>query len=98
MMHDMTLHHNTEQSLRCLTHTHIHTHPTAYRTDAGKPWVLPVVRKVEKLLAEDDSLTHEYFPILGLEAFSVAASKILLGDSSPAFAEGRVRSCLRSSC
>ncbi|XP_050687176.1 aspartate aminotransferase, cytoplasmic-like [Eriocheir sinensis] len=64
----------------------------AYRTDEGKPWVLPVVRKVEKLLAEDDSLTHEYFPILGLEAFSVAASKILLGASHPAFSEGRVTS------
>ncbi|MPC12375.1 Aspartate aminotransferase, cytoplasmic [Portunus trituberculatus] len=62
----------------------------AYRTDDSKPWVLPVVRKVEKMLAEDDSLNHEYFPILGLEAFSTAASKILLGDSHPAFGEGRV--------
>lgn len=64
----------------------------AYRTDEGKPWVLPVVRKVEKILAADDSLTHEYFPILGLDAFSTAASKILLGASSPAIAEGRVTS------
>ena len=53
--------------------------------------MLPVVRKVEKMLAEDDSLTHEYFPILGLDAFSTAATKILLGPSSSAIAEGRVR-------
>ena len=35
----------------------------AYRTDAGDPWVLPTVRKVEKQLAEDDTLNHEYLPI-----------------------------------
>lgn len=35
----------------------------AYRTNAGEPWVLPVVSKVEKQLASDDTLNHEYLPI-----------------------------------
>lgn len=29
---------------------------TAYRTDEGKPWVLPVVRQMEVQLAADESL------------------------------------------
>ena len=35
----------------------------AYRTDGGVPWVLSVVSKVEKQLAADDTLNHEYLPI-----------------------------------
>ncbi|XP_045582730.1 aspartate aminotransferase, cytoplasmic [Procambarus clarkii] len=62
----------------------------AYRTDEAKPWVLPVVRKVEVELAADNSLTHEYFPILGLDVFSAAAARMLLGASHPAITEGRV--------
>lgn len=63
---------------------------SAYRTDEAKPWVLPVVRKVEAELAADMTLNHEYLPILGLESFSTAAAKMLLGASHPAIAEGRV--------
>jgi aspartate aminotransferase len=37
----------------------------AYRTDEGKPWVLPVVRKTERELADDETLNHEYLPVLG---------------------------------
>ncbi|KAB5581751.1 hypothetical protein PHYPO_G00179280 [Pangasianodon hypophthalmus] len=62
----------------------------AYRTDECQPWVLPVVRKVEKLIAEDDSLNHEYLPILGLPEFRSSASKIALGEDSPAVLEKRV--------
>ncbi|MCJ8730609.1 hypothetical protein PDJAM_G00186440 [Pangasius djambal] len=62
----------------------------AYRTDECQPWVLPVVRKVEKLIAEDDSLNHEYLPILGLPEFRSSASKIALGEDSPAILEKRV--------
>ncbi|KAK3877354.1 hypothetical protein Pcinc_017928 [Petrolisthes cinctipes] len=62
----------------------------AYRTDEGKPWVLPVVRKVEQELAADNTLNHEYLPILGLEAFSTAAAKMLLGATHPAITGGRV--------
>lgn len=62
----------------------------AYRTDDSQPWVLPVVRKVEKLIVADSSLTHEYLPILGLPEFRSSASKIALGDDSPAIKENRV--------
>lgn len=61
----------------------------AYRTDEGKPWVLPVVKKVERLLL-DDNLNHEYLPILGLPEFRSASSKVALGDDSCAIKEGRV--------
>ncbi|TMS23664.1 Aspartate aminotransferase, cytoplasmic [Larimichthys crocea] len=62
----------------------------AYRTDDCQPWVLPVVKKVERLIVEDDSLNHEYLPILGLPEFRSASSKVALGDDSPAIKENRV--------
>ncbi|KAL4612884.1 aspartate aminotransferase, cytoplasmic [Arapaima gigas] len=62
----------------------------AYRTDEGKPWVLPVVKKVERLIVEDQSLNHEYLPVLGLPEFCSSASRIILGDDSPAIKEKRV--------
>ncbi|KAK7929043.1 hypothetical protein WMY93_005438 [Mugilogobius chulae] len=62
----------------------------AYRTDDCQPWVLPVVKKVERLIVEDQSLNHEYLPILGLPEFRSAASKVALGDDSPAISENRV--------
>ncbi|XP_022086536.1 aspartate aminotransferase, cytoplasmic-like [Acanthaster planci] len=61
----------------------------AYRTDEGEPWVLPVVREIEKQLAADESLNHEYLPILGLAEFTSAATKMLLGENSPAILENR---------
>ncbi|XP_066255345.1 aspartate aminotransferase, cytoplasmic [Euwallacea similis] len=61
----------------------------AYRTDEGKPWVLPVVRTAEKALANDETLNKEYLPVLGLDAFSSLSSKMLLGVDSPAIAENR---------
>uniref|UniRef100_A0A8C6SKY4 Aspartate aminotransferase n=1 Tax=Neogobius melanostomus TaxID=47308 RepID=A0A8C6SKY4_9GOBI len=62
----------------------------AYRTDDCLPWVLPVVKKVERLIVEDESLNHEYLPILGLPEFRSAASKVALGDDSPAIKDNRV--------
>ncbi|CAN7990471.1 unnamed protein product [Ixodes hexagonus] len=61
----------------------------AYRTEEAKPWVLPVVRKVEKEMADDDSLNHEYLGQLGLEDFSKAAVRMLLGDDNEAIKDGR---------
>lgn len=72
------------------------THPNkanlsigAYRTDEGKPWVLPIVRKVELKLAQDETLNHEYLPVLGLDDFSSAATRMLLGNDNPALKENR---------
>ncbi|XP_047616444.1 aspartate aminotransferase, cytoplasmic [Phacochoerus africanus] len=62
----------------------------AYRTDDCQPWVLPVVRKVEQRIANDSSLNHEYLPILGLAEFRTCASRLALGDDSPALQEKRV--------
>ncbi|XP_030058780.1 aspartate aminotransferase, cytoplasmic [Microcaecilia unicolor] len=62
----------------------------AYRTDDSQPWVLPVVKKVEHQIAKNDSLNHEYLPILGLPEFRSSASKIALGEKSQAILENRV--------
>uniref|UniRef100_G3N500 Aspartate aminotransferase n=1 Tax=Gasterosteus aculeatus aculeatus TaxID=481459 RepID=G3N500_GASAC len=62
----------------------------AYRTDDCQPWVLPVVKKVERLIVEDAGLNHEYLPILGLPEFRSASSKVALGDGSAAIKDGRV--------
>jgi len=64
----------------------------AYRTEEGKPWILPVVKKAEKILAEkieQELINHEYLPVLGMDSFSKAATSMLLGEDSPALAEGR---------
>lgn len=61
----------------------------AYRTNEGKPWVLPVVRKVEKDMAADENLNHEYLSQLGMEEFSKLATKMLLGEDSIALKENR---------
>ncbi|XP_065360093.1 aspartate aminotransferase, cytoplasmic [Calliphora vicina] len=61
----------------------------AYRTSEGKPWVLPVVRKTEIQIASDEAINHEYLPVLGTEAFTKAASTLLLGEDSPALKDNR---------
>jgi len=64
----------------------------AYRTDEGKPWILPCVKKAEKKLSdqiEAEAINHEYLPVLGLETFSAAATSMLLGENSVAIKEGR---------
>lgn len=62
----------------------------AYRDDQGKPFVLPTVRKVKKILADDESLDHEYLPIAGLPSFVSATSKLIFGEDSLALSESRV--------
>ncbi|BGP14423.1 hypothetical protein JCM10213_004546 [Rhodosporidiobolus nylandii] len=62
----------------------------AYRDNEGKPFVLPVVRKAKQILANDDSLDHEYLPIAGLPSFVSATSKLIFGEDSPAIKEERV--------
>ncbi|VVC36298.1 Aminotransferase, class I/classII,Aspartate/other [Cinara cedri] len=51
----------------------------AYRTDEGKPYYIPVVKKAENIVLEN-TVNHEYLPILGLESFTKSASQLLLGD------------------
>ncbi len=64
----------------------------AYRTDEGKPWILPVVKKAETQLAKDveaESINHEYLPVLGLDSFAMNATKMLLGPDSKVLKEGK---------
>lgn len=68
----------------------------AYRTDEGKPWVLPLVRRLEQQMACDPALNKEYLPVLGLESFTTAATSMLLGFDSPAIYEGRVSDQIES--
>jgi len=63
----------------------------AYRSDEGKPWVLPSVKKAEeRVLAA--SMNKEYAPIHGVNDFVETARAFALGKASPALAEGRVAS------
>lgn len=55
-----------------------------------------MVKKVEQIIVQDDKLNHEYLPILGLPEFRSSASKIALGDDSPAILEDRV--CVTGRC
>jgi len=64
----------------------------AYRTNESKPWILPVVKKAEKILAEqvaEETINHEYLPVLGLESFAKAATSMLLGENSLAIKQGK---------
>lgn len=63
----------------------------AYRDNDGKPWVLPVVKKVEMELAEEmgKSLNHEYLGMTGIDTFTSAAVSMILGKDNPAIKEGR---------
>ena len=62
----------------------------AYRTNEGKPWVLPVVRQVEAAMSADPTLNHEYLPVAGLPDFRTAAVKLLLGEDSDSLVNNRV--------
>ena len=53
-----------------------------YRDDAGKPWILPVVIKVEMQLAKDveeKKINLEYLPVLGHEGYAEAATTLIVG-------------------
>eukprot|EP00761_Pharyngomonas_kirbyi_P012597 gb/GECH01012624.1/.p1 GENE.gb/GECH01012624.1/~~gb/GECH01012624.1/.p1 ORF type:complete len:466 (+),score=110.46 gb/GECH01012624.1/:1-1398(+) len=64
----------------------------AYRTEEGEPFVLPVVREVEKKIAHSD-LNKEYIPQDGLPAFKRETAKLILGSDSRAIQENRVATC-----
>jgi len=62
----------------------------AFRTDEGKPLVLPVVRAVEAQITADHTLDHEYLPIAGLQDFRTSAARLLFGENCRAIVENRV--------
>lgn len=65
----------------------------AYRDNSARPWVLPVVRKAQIAVANDESLNFEYLNQLGLPEFTRAATNLLMGPDSPVINENRVITC-----
>ena len=66
----------------------------AYRTDEGKPWIRPCVKKAESFFAsqvEEEKITHEYLPVLGLDGRWIhqGSHQYAFGEDSPALAENR---------
>jgi aspartate aminotransferase len=61
----------------------------AYRGDDGAPYVLPVVRKAEKVVLEA-AMNHEYAGIQGVDDFLKVSFEFMYGASSAALAAGRV--------
>eukprot|EP01062_Namystynia_karyoxenos_P050206 TRINITY_DN3893_c0_g2_i1.p1 TRINITY_DN3893_c0_g2~~TRINITY_DN3893_c0_g2_i1.p1 ORF type:complete len:975 (+),score=379.00 TRINITY_DN3893_c0_g2_i1:73-2925(+) len=75
------------------------THPNkvdlvvgAYRTDDGKPYLLPSVSVAEERLASQ-RINKLYGPIDGLPDFTHASAELVLGPRSPALRENRVALC-----
>lgn len=52
---------------------------SAYQNAQGKPWVLPIVRKVEQEIANDKDLNKEYFPISGDPEFVKLCINLIYG-------------------
>ena len=61
-----------------------------YRDEQGKSYTLPVVASVEKAMAQDKTLNHDYLPIAGLKDMCEAATKLALGSESTAIVQNRV--------
>lgn len=67
----------------------------AYKTEEGECYVLPVVRSVEKAMANDETLNHEYLPIEGMDTLCSGAARLALGADCNALIENRV-ACVQS--
>ncbi|XP_050315960.1 aspartate aminotransferase, mitochondrial-like [Anthonomus grandis grandis] len=59
----------------------------AYRSDDGKPYVLPCVRKAEEIVYKKCG-NHEYLPITGMPEFNKLAVELALGKDSCILKEG----------
>lgn len=55
---------------------------------------MTIILQAKILIANDDTLDHEYLPIAGLPAFTSATGKLIFGEDSPALKEGRVSTCV----
>jgi len=65
----------------------------AYRDNTARPWVLPVVRKAQIEIANDETLNFEYLNQFGLPEFTSAATALILGKDNPIIKENRVVCC-----
>jgi aspartate/tyrosine/aromatic aminotransferase len=64
----------------------------AYRDNNGKPYVFPIVKKVENEVVADTLLDKEYAPIDGLPEFNHGSRGVLFGWDHPDVTSGRVAS------
>jgi aspartate aminotransferase len=62
----------------------------AYRDNNGKPFVFPIVRKVEQEIVNDATLDKEYAPIEGVAEFITGAKMVTFGWDHPDVTSGRV--------
>lgn len=62
-----------------------------YRNFEGKPTRLPVVKKMEIQMANDDSLCKDYLPIIGRPSFCESGIRLMLGENHPAYVSKAVR-------
>ena len=63
---------------------------SVYRGEDGLPYCLPVVASVERAMAQDKTLNHEYLPITGMKDLCEAATKLALGKESSVITQNRV--------
>ena len=54
-----------------------------YLLEDGSVMSFPIVHAIQTSMAQDTSLDHEYLPIAGLESFTKASMKLILGNTSP---------------
>eukprot|EP00929_Paragymnodinium_shiwhaense_P123434 TRINITY_DN972_c0_g1_i2.p1 TRINITY_DN972_c0_g1~~TRINITY_DN972_c0_g1_i2.p1 ORF type:complete len:410 (+),score=120.80 TRINITY_DN972_c0_g1_i2:75-1304(+) len=60
----------------------------AYRSDEGKPWVLPSVRKAQDMVVSDPSIDKEYAPIDGAPEFKKPVQELIF--TAETIASGRI--------
>lgn len=60
-----------------------------YRSEGGSVYLLPVVKKAEKMVL-DETLNHNYLPLLGIEEFSKSISTLVLGNIEKQWKDGTV--------
>jgi aspartate aminotransferase len=65
----------------------------AYRDNAGKPYVFPIVKKCELEIVNDPTLDKEYAPIEGVADFIKGSQGVIFGWDDPILASGKVATC-----
>ena len=60
-----------------------------YRCDQGKPYLLPCVKRAEKIIM-DKNMDHEYAPISGIDSYIQKCLKLAYGENSRALKEKRI--------
>ena len=62
----------------------------AYRDNNGKPYIFPIVKKVEHQIVNDVTLDKEYAPIEGVAEFCTGSSQVAFGWDNPELKSGRI--------